>query len=88
MDVLTYENERIWTPRGRPWHLLGSPMEYVDLANVSLIMLTIPWGQSRIPCRRGRQPTILPKFSKKLHEIAKILGRRGGAPPLRSATGE
>ena len=33
-----------------------------------------------------RQPTILPKFVKKLHEIVKILGRRGGTrrerPPL------
>ena len=28
----------------------------------------------------GRGPTILPKFSKKLYEIEKILGRRG-APP-------
>ena len=34
-------------------------------------------GGSRIPRRRGRQPS---KFSKKLHEIQKILGRRGGAP--------
>ena len=42
-------------------------------------------GGSRIPRRRGRQPTILPKFSIKLHEIAKILGNGGrapGAPPL------
>ena len=51
-------------------------------------------GGSRIPCRRGRQPsrrrrqsTILLKFSKKLHEIEKILGCRGvgahlGHPPL------
>ena len=46
-------------------------------------------GGSRIPCRRGRQSsirgrqaTILPKFSKKLHEISKILGCRAGAPPL------
>ena len=31
--------------------------------------------------RRGRQPTILPTFSKKLHEIEKLLGH-GGHPPL------
>ena len=48
-------------------------------------------GGSRIPRRRGcqpsgrgRQPTILSKFSQKMHEIAKILGRRGRL--LRSAT--
>ena len=48
-------------------------------------------GGSRIPRRRGRQPTgggVVPtydfaKFSKKLHEIMTILGRRGRrAPPL------
>ena len=47
-------------------------------------------GGSRIPRRRGRQPTILPKKFLKMHEIAKILGRgvaRAGIAPLRSATG-
>ena len=47
-------------------------------------------GGSRIPHRRGLQPVILPKISKKPHEIEKILGRSGqrarGAH-LRSATG-
>ena len=44
-------------------------------------------GGSRIPRRRGRQPSRVgaptydfAKFRKKLHEIEKILGRRGGAP--------
>ena len=50
-----------------------------------------PGAGSRIPRRRERQPTILPKFSKKLHAIPKILdregGRRGGGGALlRSAT--
>ena len=44
-------------------------------------------GGSRIPCRRGRQPSggggraatyDFVKFSKKLHEIEKILDRGGG----------
>ena len=49
-------------------------------------------GGYRIPRRRGRQPSggaptyDFAKFSEKLHEIEKILGRRGGAP-LGSATG-
>ena len=48
-------------------------------------------GGSRILRRRGRQPMILSKLSKKLHEIEKILDRwRGGErrerPPLRPAT--
>ena len=44
--------------------------------------------------RRGRQPSregvptyYFPKFSEKLREIEEIFDRRGGAPPLRSATG-
>ena len=48
---------------------------------------------SRIPCRRGRRLSggatyDFVKFSKKLHEVEKILGRRGahaGGSPLRSA---
>ena len=46
----------------------------------------IPRRKGRQPARRGRQPMILPKISKKLHEIEKILGRRGERaldPPLR-----
>ena len=46
-------------------------------------------GGSRIPRRRGRQPSRrgapaykFVRFSKKLHEIKKILVRRGVAPPL------
>ena len=44
-------------------------------------------GGSKIPCRRGADPPggaptyDFVKFSRKLHEIEKILGRRG-APPL------
>ena len=43
-------------------------------------------GGSRIPRRRGRQPSggaptfDFAKFCEKLHEIEKNLGRRGGAP--------
>ena len=33
-----------------------------------------PSRRGRQPSRRGRQPTIVSKISKKLHEIAKILG--------------
>ena len=42
--------------------------------------------RGRQPSRRGRQPTILPKISKKLHEIEKSLDRRSAPldPPLRS----
>ena len=42
---------------------------------------------SRIPWRRGRRPSggaptyDFVKFSEKLHEIEKILGRRGAPPP-------
>ena len=47
----------------------------------------IPRRRGRQPSNRGRQPTILPKISKKPHEIVKILG---GGPrrerPLRSTT--
>ena len=49
----------------------------------------LPRGGSRIfrrkgcqPSRRGRQHTNLPDFPKKLHEIKKILVRRGAPPPL------
>ena len=46
--------------------------------------------RGRQPCRRGRQHTDFPDFPKKLHEIKKILVRRGGgapgALPLGSAT--
>ena len=61
------------------------------LSSVKVIQATIIRGGSRIPCRRGRQPSRgeptydFVKFSEKLHEIKKILGRRGGArrvPPL------
>ena len=57
-------------------------------------------GGSRIPRKRGRQPSrgrqhmILLNFPKKLHEIAKILVGGGGggeapwAPSLRSATAD
>ena len=38
-------------------------------------------GGSRIPRRRGRQPMVLPKNSKKLHEIENILGWGGGVEP-------
>ena len=53
-------------------------------------------GGSRIPRRRGRQPSggaptyDFVKFSEKLHEIEKILDHRGGARrvrPPKSATG-
>ena len=37
---------------------------------------------SRIPRRKGCQPTILPTISKKLHEIAKNFGPWGGRPLL------
>ena len=48
-------------------------------------------GGSRIPGRRGRRPWGAPtynfvKFSQKLHEIEKSLGRRRRPPPFRSAT--
>ena len=45
-------------------------------------------GGSRIPRRRGRQPSggaptyEIAKFSKKLHEIEKISGRVGGRGAL------
>ena len=67
---------------------------FFNIIIVSRIFLTWSRGGSRIPCRRGRQPsrggrqhTIFVKFSEKLHEIEKILGRRGGGalrvrPPL------
>ena len=49
----------------------------------------IPRRRGRHPSRRGRQHTNMPDFSQKLHEIKKILVRRGvhaeGAP-LGSAT--
>ena len=56
-------------------------------------------GGSRILRRRGCQPSregaptyYFAKFSEKMHEIKKILDRRGGrapgAPPLRSATAD
>ena len=59
-------------------------------------MATLTRGGSRIPRRRGRQPSRgraptydFAKFCEKLYEIEKILGRRGahagGAPP-KSAT--
>ena len=45
-------------------------------------------GGSRIPRRRGCQPTNSPDFPKKLHEIKKILVHGGGVrrTPLGSAT--
>ena len=42
-------------------------------------------GGFRILRRRGRQPTILRKFSKKLHEFWAVGGRAPWAPP-RSTT--
>ena len=39
----------------------------------------IPCRRRRQPSRRGCQPTIVSKISKKLHEIAKILGRAATA---------
>ena len=45
-------------------------------------------GGADPPRWRGRPTYDFVKFSKKLHEIEKILGRRGVASPLRSATAE
>ena len=43
----------------------------------------IPPRRGRQPSNRGRQPTILPKISIKPHEIVKILGGgRAGSAPL------
>ena len=36
----------------------------------------IPRRKGSQPSRRERQPAVLPKFSKKMHEIEKILDRR------------
>ena len=44
-------------------------------------------GGSRIVRRRGRQHTNLADFPKKLHEIKKILVRRGHPPWIRHCTG-
>ena len=66
------------------------------IENSTYLIRSIFRGESRIPRKRGTDPrgggggagqnTILPNFpKKKLHEIEKILGRRGaraGGPPL------
>ena len=68
-----------------PLRVYSNTFSYFFYTYDNLTVINFISGRSRIPhrrglqlSRRGRQPTILPKCSKKLHEIAKILG--GGAP--------
>ena len=79
------KGERNWRPS--VCTIISSPTFFYTYDKLTVINLIS--GGSRIPrrkrrklSRRGRQPTILPKFSKKLHEIAKMLGGAPGAPPL------
>ena len=58
------------------------------LPNYNRQISSMTRGGSRIPRRRGRQPSggaptyDFAKFCEKLPEIEKILGRRGGRSPL------
>ena len=67
------------------------PYRKIGDDNSEVRIMNLYRGGSRIPRRRWRQPSReaptydFAKFSEKLHEIEKILGRRGrdvGAPPL------